>query len=255
MVIYKTTNLLNGKIYIGQDKNNNPNYLGSGTLIKNAIKKYGKSNFKKEILYECSTIDELNEKEKFFISEYKSTNKNIGYNIAIGGSDGCMLNRKHTNETKKKMSLSAMGKKKTDEHRKKLSIANKGRKMSIEEKRKRSESSVLKGKKKSPLSVEIKKKISESKKNKKLSKETKEKMTFSRLGEKNPFYGKKHDENFLLKKRKPIIQLDENDRPINEWKSIRDASEKLDIYESGICAVLKGRYKTCGGFKFKYKDE
>ena len=41
MIIYKTTNLVNGKIYIGQDSNNNPNYYGSGTLLHKAIKKYG----------------------------------------------------------------------------------------------------------------------------------------------------------------------------------------------------------------------
>lgn len=47
MVIYKTTNLINGKIYIGQDSKDRPNYYGSGKLIHRAIKKYGKENFKK----------------------------------------------------------------------------------------------------------------------------------------------------------------------------------------------------------------
>ena len=49
MIIYKTTNLVNGKIYIGQDSNNNPNYLGSGKLLKYAISKYGIENFKLSI--------------------------------------------------------------------------------------------------------------------------------------------------------------------------------------------------------------
>ena len=47
MIIYKTTNLVNKKIYIGQDSKNNPEYLGSGAIVKKAIKKYGKENFKK----------------------------------------------------------------------------------------------------------------------------------------------------------------------------------------------------------------
>lgn len=47
MIIYKTTNLINGKIYIGFDSHNNPEYFGSGKLIKMALKKYGTSNFKK----------------------------------------------------------------------------------------------------------------------------------------------------------------------------------------------------------------
>jgi len=44
MIIYKTTNLINGKYYIGKDKYNNPSYLGSGFILYQAIKKYGKEN-------------------------------------------------------------------------------------------------------------------------------------------------------------------------------------------------------------------
>jgi hypothetical protein len=55
MIIYKTTNLINNKIYIGQSKYNNCDYLGSGSLLKKAIKKYGKQNFKKEIIEYCHT--------------------------------------------------------------------------------------------------------------------------------------------------------------------------------------------------------
>ena len=38
MIVYKTTNLINGKIYVGKDSNDNPNYLGSGQIIKSAIR-------------------------------------------------------------------------------------------------------------------------------------------------------------------------------------------------------------------------
>ena len=47
MIIYKTTNTINGKIYIGQDKNNNPSYYGSGKILQKAIKKYGKESYPK----------------------------------------------------------------------------------------------------------------------------------------------------------------------------------------------------------------
>ena len=50
MVIYKTTNLLNGKFYIGKDEKNNPEYLGSGKILKQSISKHGVEQFKKEIL-------------------------------------------------------------------------------------------------------------------------------------------------------------------------------------------------------------
>lgn len=88
MIIYKTTNLINSKIYIGRDKQNNPEYLGSGKLVCRAFKKYGKQNFKKEILEYCLSEEQLNEKEIFWIKKLNSTNKNIGYNITIGGEGG-----------------------------------------------------------------------------------------------------------------------------------------------------------------------
>jgi hypothetical protein len=84
MIVYKTTNLLNGKIYVGQDSKNNPNYLGSGVYIGNAIQKHGKKNFRKEILCECSTKVELDEKERFWIKELDCKVPN-GYNISDGG--------------------------------------------------------------------------------------------------------------------------------------------------------------------------
>lgn len=86
MIIYKTTNLVNGKIYIGKDEKNNPNYLGSGKILKSAIKKYGEENFKKEILEICKTREELNEREKYWIKKLKSIEE--GYNIAEGGAGG-----------------------------------------------------------------------------------------------------------------------------------------------------------------------
>ena len=58
--IYKTTNLVNGKIYIGQHIGKvNDSYLGSGVVLHNAIRKYGRCNFKREILRLCYTEHEL----------------------------------------------------------------------------------------------------------------------------------------------------------------------------------------------------
>lgn len=88
MVIYKTTNLLNGKIYIGKDKHNSPKYLGSGVILQQAIFKYGAQNFSKEILEKCSDEMQLNEREQYWISFYNSSTREIGYNIALGGEGG-----------------------------------------------------------------------------------------------------------------------------------------------------------------------
>ena len=88
MVIYKTTNLVNGKFYIGKDKKNDPTYLGSGHILKFSIKKYGKENFKKEILEVCDSEEILNEREKFWIRELKCRERDDCYNIGEGGIGG-----------------------------------------------------------------------------------------------------------------------------------------------------------------------
>lgn len=88
MIIYKTTNSINGKIYIGKDKNEDPTYFGSGLLLRQAIQKYGKSNFKKEVLEKCKTEKHLCEQEKYWIKLLGSSTRGIGYNISEGGSGG-----------------------------------------------------------------------------------------------------------------------------------------------------------------------
>lgn len=253
MIIYKTTNLINNKIYIGQDKNNNPKYLGSGDLLKKAIKKYGKENFKKEILCFCENQEELNEKERLYILKYDSRNLEFGYNISVGGRNGTTLNRKMSDETKTKMSKIRLGIKFSDDHKKNISKSLTGKIISEETKNKMSESQ--KKIKHNPLSLETKTKMSKIRLGIKLSDETKNKMSESHKGEKNGFFGKKHSDEFLIKKRKPILEISNTNEIIREWKSIKIASKTLNLHESGIINVLKGKNKTTKGFKFIYKNE
>ena len=82
--IYKTTNLINNKIYIGQHKSEKfePNkYIGSGVVLLKAINKYGFENFKCELLKECLSREEMNKEESFYINKYDSTNPEKGYNL------------------------------------------------------------------------------------------------------------------------------------------------------------------------------
>ena len=67
MVIYLTTNLVNGKKYLGKDTKNLPSYLGSGIFLKQAIEKYGKNNFKKEIIEHCNDENHLKEREEYLL--------------------------------------------------------------------------------------------------------------------------------------------------------------------------------------------
>lgn len=87
--IYQTTNLVNNKKYIGKHYGElNDEYLGSGKLLQRAIEKYGKENFKKEILFISQNNEENNQKEIEFIKAFNAVNDNNYYNIAAGGDGG-----------------------------------------------------------------------------------------------------------------------------------------------------------------------
>ena len=112
--IYETTNLINGKKYIGQHRGNfDSDYYGSGKLILKAIEKYGKENFKVKLIEECNNLDELNKKEIYWISKLNADLRSDYYNIASGGSNirsfrginNPMYGKHHSEESKAKMSI------------------------------------------------------------------------------------------------------------------------------------------------------
>lgn len=87
--IYKTTNLVNGRYYIGQHSTNkiDDNYLGSGRWLMRAINKYGRKNFSREIICFASSHSDLNRIERILVNE-KTIKDPKSYNIAIGGDGG-----------------------------------------------------------------------------------------------------------------------------------------------------------------------
>ena len=112
--IYKTTCLVNGKIYIGQhvlyndDRDNK--YIGSGVIFLKALKKYGKENFKREILRYCNSQKELNVWEYVYIKKYNAQNPEIGYNIAGGDVSSSVGNPAKTDVVKEKIRKALSGK-------------------------------------------------------------------------------------------------------------------------------------------------
>ena len=115
MYVYETTNLVNGKKYIGVSvtKTNSDNYLGSGVLLKRAIKKYGVDNFIKVILKVFDSEQDARNYEKQLIENLDAINNKNYYNLVAGGYGGGVRNHPVTDETRKKISDSHKGKKLT----------------------------------------------------------------------------------------------------------------------------------------------
>lgn len=146
--IYRITNLINGKTYIGKHeyKKLNEYYMGSGVHLARAQKKYGIKNFKKDILvFNIPKLEQANLLEETFIAaEREKVGRKNCYNITDGGDGGPSFKGKHH----------------SDKTRKRLAEAHKGKKLSEEHKKKIAEA--LKGKKREPFSDEWRKHLSEA---------------------------------------------------------------------------------------------
>ena len=206
--LYKITNLINDKIYIGIHSTDNldDDYFGSGVKLKLAIKKYGKENFKKEILEWFDWRIEALQRESEVVNE-EFVKRHKTYNIDIGGNGGSshtietrlkisknnwvkqngspMKGKVHSEETKKKMKTSYkyVKREKTKDECEHHSFVMKGKVHSEETKKKMSLSQ--KGKRVGPYSDE-KRKLFETYWNKmkglKINEETKKKMSLAQKG-------------------------------------------------------------------------
>jgi group I intron endonuclease len=221
MIIYKTVNVLNGKFYVGQDSKNNPEYLGSGTVLKRAIEKHGRNNFIKETLEVCSTQEELNEREKYWIKETKA--QELGYNIAEGGQGG----NTYSEETKQKVSEFFKGRyvspetvEKRKETRKKREQENPDRYKQTEE-RKKAIGDFHRGKE---ISEEQRQKNSERMKNfTNYSPEFLEMQNGeNRRGEKSPMWGTKASEETRKKQSEAHKK-----NPVRYWLGKEQSEEHI----------------------------
>lgn len=110
MVVYKLTNKLNGKCYIGQtistlEKRWKKHCASHGiSAISLAINKYGSDAFSRQIIHTYDNLETLNHAEEYFIDFYNSLSPN-GYNLHTGG-----LNHRPSDETRLKQSISHKGK-------------------------------------------------------------------------------------------------------------------------------------------------
>lgn len=224
--IYKITNILDGKIYIGCASNlkhrqrhhfSDLKYnIHRNIHLQRAYNKYGSHNFIFEIIEYCS-IDMLNERENYWAILLNVHNDIFGYNIQPTSIDG---RHGQSEETKEKIRQKAKLRVMSEEHLNKFKYARKGTKLSKEEIAKRTES--RKGYK---HSLETKLKISES-----------------------------HKGKDYVSFRKPILQYDLNGNFVKEFEAINKAGKELNGNEQCISRCLKGKRPTAYGYKWKYKN-
>lgn len=236
---YKITNTIDGKYYYGIHSTNNLNdgYMGGGTLLRRAQKKYGKNNFIKEIIAYYTTRKEASDHEHRVVT-VELIELDECYNLRVGGENQCypsistrelmskaatgenngFWGKKHSEETIEKLKningKSFLGKKHTDETKRKLSESRKGK------------SSPNKGKK---CPEHVKEAISKANAGRKHSNEAKAKMSQSRVGEKNHFYGKHHTPDVIeIIKEKRKLQI------ISEETKLK---QRLNCPQAKKCSV------------------
>lgn len=131
-IIYRTTNRINGKFYIGIHStfDYDDGYIGSGTAIKAAIEKYGKDKFYRKILFVYDTREEALKKEEELVDQtFIKSNNN--YNLTIGGVSGIAFASKNiTQITKDKIGKANKGKIVSEETKEKIRLARIGTKRS-----------------------------------------------------------------------------------------------------------------------------
>ena len=108
-------------------------------------------------------------------------------------------------------------------------------------------------------SDESKKKISEAQTGKHHTEETKKRLSEANTGENNPMYGKHLSEESKnkisdSKPKKPVIQFSKDGKIIAEYPSTKEAERNTGCHHGHICKCCKGKYKSCGGFIWKYKE-
>ncbi len=219
--IYKITNLVNGKHYVGQSVNIKKRWQSyysnckDRTPIIHAIKKHGKDNFTFQIIEECNK-EQLNEREIYWIKELKCLSPD-GYNLSTGGRKTTWA-YKPSKETLLKRSIALTGKKRTLETKRKMSEALTGRVFTSEHINK--------------LRLSHIGQISPNK-GVKMSEEIKAKMIATKTGSSAPW------------RWKSIVR---SDGVI--FESIQEAAKSINAHRATSHKHLSGKLKTVHGYTF-----
>ena len=236
--IYRIQNNINGKSYIGQSVNIERRWKEEKRMsdtndhLTKSFLKYGIDNFTFSVIEECE-IEELDEKEQFYIAKYNTMNPDFGYNMNSGGSKF----KKWNDEIKEKISKGHIGKHHTEETKEKLRQFHLGLHPSEETYKRMCEANRKIHEKLDGNfhhTEETKRKISEAKK------------------------GKKHDESFRKRRSeimkgnvisitRPILCIELN----KKFESIASARREFNINENAMYKHLRGEKETASGYHWK----
>ena len=274
--VYLIVNKVNQKLYFGSHCWNgdgvDPYYYGSGKIIKQAIKKYGRDNFIIQPIAFYDTVEECRQAEEELLTKYDIANNQYCYNIknsAIGWDKG----RKHTEDSKRKMSEARKGRRgkdnpfygkhHTEETRLKLSKAKNYKKIPVVAIQKdtgkirvfesqkecsrvlglnyRKVNGCLKGRRKSTggyLIKHLKRCSGDYKITKRKAKETEKiKLTTERKG------------------TTPVIAIQKGTGRVRMFLSQAECGRVLGVHQGNINRCLKGLRKSAGGYTFKYAEQ
>jgi len=141
-IVYETRNLISGSIYVGVSKvgkSREDSYLGSGTALLDAVAKYGREHFVRMTLFECETADEAYLIEAAVVDEAWVKRPDT-YNLKTGGMGGMGFSSPMPESAKEKIRQYRLGKRHTEETKAKISAAARNREVSDETRKKISES-------------------------------------------------------------------------------------------------------------------
>lgn len=239
MYVYCITNTLNGMKYVGMTSRiieESKEYYGSGVYITRAIKKLGKQYFKKEIIEICDNIEDLKEREKYWIKTL-NTRKPYGYNLTDGGEGTVNLDEESRNNKRKKLKLYVgekhphYGKKRSKEWCNNISKGLTGKKLSLEHRE-----NIRKTNLGRPIHPN----------------------TLTALIEANTGRLYKQETIDLIRQNQPtctpVLQFTKEGDFIAEYFSINEAERCTKIAKCSICRCCKGELKSAGKFVWKYKN-
>lgn len=224
-IVYKHTNKINGKVYIGITRTNvELRWRSDGSGYRkcpkfyNAIKKYGWDNFSHEILFTGLSKEEACTLEIALISKY--TREGISYNIS-GGGEGCGI---VSEETKEKL------------------------------RQYRGEKASMFGK--HPSKETIAKRLKTMRERGHYDNRDTSHLAIYRLrkGKDSPMYGRKPSEKTLESLRTPVVQFTLDGKYITEFASLKDASEAVGVTPAAIANSIKGKTIKAGGYLWEYKS-